>query len=271
MPSQPLYRHEYPAPLVKGVLLGRYKRFLADVRLEDGSVVTAHCVNTGRMEGLTLPGRTVYLSPADNPKRKLPYTWELVKVGKIMVGANTAIPNVLVGAMIRERVLPGLDDWSELVPEKRVGEKSRTDFWLQTPAGEHYVEVKNCHLVYPDRRGYFPDSVSARAAKHMGELAHLAGQGHRCTVLFTGQRADTEAIRPSDAHDPEYAVAARKAAEAGVVFRALRIRPTPKALVVEEEIPVELAPYDLAAPIKWREELRGEAPGWTASKPSPDG
>lgn len=267
MSATPLYRLPYPNPLLRGTLLGRYKRFSADVRLDDGTVVTAHCVNTGRMEGLTLPGRRVFISPANNPKRKLRYTWEIVEVDDVMVGANTAIPNTLVGAMLRDRVLPGLDDWTELVPERKVGEKSRTDFWLKTPKGEHFIEVKNCHLVYPDGHGYFPDSVSARAAKHMGELAELASKGHQCTVIFTGQRADTRAIRPSDAHDPDYAAAARLAARAGVDFRALRIRPTERELVVECEIPVDLEPYDLTDPRRWREELRAEAPGWTAQPP----
>ncbi|MCC5877518.1 MAG: DNA/RNA nuclease SfsA, partial [Candidatus Sumerlaeia bacterium] len=106
MPTpDPLYRFPYPTPLIQGVLLGRYKRFSADVRLGDGTVVTAHCVNTGRMEGLTLPGRTVYISPADNPKRKLRYTWEIVEVDGVLVGANTSIPNTLVGALLRDRIL----------------------------------------------------------------------------------------------------------------------------------------------------------------------
>lgn len=214
------------------------------------------------MEGLTLPGRTVWISPATNPKRKLRYTWEMVDVDGVMVGANTAMPNRLAGELLRRRLLPGLDDWTALEPEKKINARSRTDFLLTTPGGAHFVEVKNCHLVYPDRRGYFPDSVSARAARHMEELRQLVKEGHRATVLFTGQRADTGAIRPSDAHDPEYARAAREAAKAGVHFRALRIRPTPEALVVEKEIPVELEPYDLAGPRRWREQYRAEAPAW---------
>lgn len=257
-----LFSLPHERPLLRGTLAARVNRFVAEVRLDDGTTVQAHCVNTGRMEGLTLPGRTVWISPAGNPKRKLRYTWEMVEVNGVMVGANTAMPNRIVGELIARRLLPGLDDWSAFQPERKINATSRTDFLLTTPAGLHYVEVKNCHLVYPDGRGYFPDSVSARAVKHMEELRHLASEGHRATVIFTGQREDTQAIRPSDAHDPEYARAARAAAKAGVAFRALRIRPTPDALVVEKEIPVEIEPYALDAPRHWREQYRAEAPAW---------
>ncbi|MEM9191977.1 MAG: DNA/RNA nuclease SfsA, partial [Myxococcota bacterium] len=123
---------------------------------------------------------------------------------------------------------------------------SRIDFVLDRAEGPHFIEVKNCHLVYPDRRGYFPDSVSERAARHMSELAELARAGERASVIFTVQRPDARSIRPSDLHDPRFATEVRRAAEAGVRFTALAIRPTLTGYVVESPIPVDVRPYRFA-------------------------
>jgi sugar fermentation stimulation protein A len=266
----PLLVLPHRAPLVRGRLLGRYNRFLADVQLDDGRVVTAHCVNTGRMEGLTGRGSVVWLSPAPAGRaRRLAWTWEISEKDGVMVGTNTAQPNRIVGELLARRILPGLDDWQSMVAERRLDAHNRVDFWLEGAGRQTFIEVKNCHLVYPDGRGYFPDSVSTRAARHMGELAGLVAAGHRAVVIFTAQRADTVAMRPSDAHDPEYAAAARAAAAAGVEFRAVRIRPTPAALEVIDEIPVELEPYDVAAPADWRVEGRGTGPAWGTTAPPP--
>ncbi|MCB1056518.1 MAG: DNA/RNA nuclease SfsA, partial [Acidobacteria bacterium] len=141
-------------PLLEGRLRRRYKRFLADVELADGTIVTAHCVNTGAMEGLTEPGSRVWLSRADNPNRKLAFTWELVETGGLVYGANTGLPNRLVRQLLEEHRLPWLAHFDEIRPERRYGERSRVDFWLGGKRGELYLEVKNCHLLYPDGRAY---------------------------------------------------------------------------------------------------------------------
>lgn len=264
--TEPLLRLPYPTPLLPGTLIGRHNRFLADVRLDNGPRVTAHCVNTGRMEGLTLPGLRVWLSNDSSPTRKLQYTWQIAEVEGVRIGANTAIPNTLVGELLRQRRLHGFA-WDELVGEKRYGANSRIDYWLRKGSREHFVEVKNCHLTYPDGRGYFPDSVSTRASKHLEELASEVRKGHRATVIFTAQRMDTKSVRPSDVHDPEFAKAARAAAENGVRFMALLVEPTPLELIVHRRIPVDLKPYPLEKPRTWMEANRERGPAWLTRAP----
>ncbi|HJK92045.1 MAG TPA: DNA/RNA nuclease SfsA [Polyangiaceae bacterium LLY-WYZ-15_(1-7)] len=252
---------ELTGPLQTGRLVGRYDRFIAEVALDDGPRVRAHCVNPGRMEGLVRPGAKVWLSavPPESP-RKLRYTWELMEDGGRVVGTNTVVPNAIVGRLLAARVLPGLKRFAALRSEVRYGERSRADFLLEgkTP---HFVEVKNCHLVYPDGRGYFPDSVSERAAHHLEALSAEVRAGAKATVLFTVQRDDVVAVRPSELHDPRFAEAARAAKAAGVRFRAVRIRVTPEAYEVLDAIPVELRRVDVARLRPWREE-RLRWSGW---------
>jgi sugar fermentation stimulation protein A len=162
--------------------------------------------------------------------------------------------------------MPGMTAWKEMRPEFRINEHSRCDFWMREARGQHYVEVKNCHLVYPDRRGYFPDSVSDRAAKHLRELSELVAAGHKATVLFVVQRADARSVRPSDAHDPAFATAAREAQAAGVRFRALLVRPTVEALIVEKLIPADIKPYATTRTDRWRAQNRALAPAWETRK-----
>lgn len=241
----------HPRPLISGTLVRRYKRFLSDVRLSGGRVVTAHCVNPGAMEGLVRPGATVWLSEVDaDSKRKLRYTWELIEVDGGLVGANTLVSNRIVRALLETKPRGLAHD--ELRAEYPYGEGSRVDFWLRRGQKEHFVEVKNCHLVYPDGRGYFPDSRSERAARHLAELSQVVRAGHRATVLFTVQRPDVRAVRPSDVHDPAFAAAARAALAAGVHFRAVRIRPTLSGYTVEGAIPVDLRPYPTRRIEGWR-------------------
>jgi len=252
--APPLLRVPQPGPLLPGTLVSRYDRFLADVRLGDGRVVPVHCVNPGRMEGLVRPGARVWISraPPGRPRR-LAYTWELVEDGAgQLVGANTTVPNRLGRALLEARLLRGLGRWEELAAERATGGGSRVDFWLRRGQQETWVEVKNCHLVYPDGRGYFPDSVSVRATRHLAELTELVAAGHRSVVLFTVQRPDARAVRPSDAHDPTFAQAVRRAARAGVRFRAVRVRPTTAAYEILGTIPVDLRPYGVARRRAWR-------------------
>ena len=249
--------------LTTGRLVRRYKRFLADVELADGRVVTAHCANTGAMEGLTRPGSRVWLSYTDDPKRKLSWTWELAELERPdgsaqVIGAHTAAPNRLVGRLLEERRLGWLGDYDEVRPEKRYGERSRIDFWLRGAAGEVYVEVKNCHLTYPDGRAYFPDAVSQRAAKHLEELSAMVAAGHRSEVVFVCQTGPVEALRPSDVHDPAFAAAARAAHRAGVGFSALVVSHTPEEIRVEGTVPVDLDPYETREIARWREAARGK-------------
>ena len=253
----------WPAPLVEGTLLRRYHRFLSDVRLPSGELARAHCVNTGAMEGLVRPGARVWICPAAAPGRKLPFTWVSMELPDgIRVGVDTSLPNRLVGAMLEARRLRGLERHRGFAAEVGYGEEgSRVDFAVKTGRGERLLEVKNCHLVYPDGGAYFPDSVSERGAKHLRELAAVARGGGKASVLFVVQREDARFVRPSDAHDPVFSREARAAAAAGVRFEALRLRPTEAGVEVCGALPVDLEPYDPGGPRRWREEGRRWS-GW---------
>lgn len=251
----------WPAPLEAGRLVRRYHRFLADVALDDGREVTAHCVNSGAMEGLVRPGARVWVHRAADPSRKLAYTWCATELDGVRVGVDTILPNRLVRAMLDARALPRMGAYDAVRPEYPHVAGSRVDFRLTAPGLVHDVEVKNCHLVYPDRRGYFPDSVSVRATKHLQALAKERRRGVEATVLFVVQREDARCVRPSDTHDPAFGAAARKAAAAGVRFRALRATPTDEGLRVVGTIPVDLAAYNPSRQAGWRESLRPHS-GW---------
>ena len=226
----------------------RYERFIAEIRV-GRSIVRAHCVNTGRMEGMVVPGARVWLSEA--PGRRLPWTWELVELEGRLVGANTSLPNKLVGEVLRRGLLPGLDDASAVHAERVFGRGHRVDFLLERPSGAHYVEVKNCHLVYPDGCGYFPDSVSVRATAHVEALTRLVKKGISATVIFTLQRDDALMLRPSALHDPRFAVAMRRGVKAGLQVRAVRLVPTLEGIRFDGEVPVDVSGSDVARTRIW--------------------
>lgn len=265
----------WPCPLVAATFCARRDRFLADMVLESsGEAVEAHCVNPGRMEAFVVPGARCYLLPSANPKRRCRYTWELLEHtplesgAAVLCGTNTQRPNAIAAAVLEARALPGLSAHAEVHAEMSLPEGGRCDFCLIEPgtsshAARHWVEVKNCHMVYEDGWGYFPDSVSERAARHVRELGELALQGERATVLFVVQRADVRhGVRPSDHHDPEFARACREAGARGVEFRAIRAAPClDDGVRVEAEIPVDLAEYDVA-PIAAQCERNAPHTGW---------
>ena len=265
-----LFRVSHLRPLVPGHFVERWDRFIAEVRLDDGAVVRAHCVNPGRMEGLLVPGSRVWLTPAEpGTKRKLRYTWTLLEKGGALMGVDTTAPNRIIEAALRARALPGFRRWRAVHREVRQVDGSRVDFVLEG-SRPHFVEVKNCNVLYPDRRVYFPDTVSARAKRHVEHFAEMAGDGERTTVLFVVQRAERiRAIRPSRLHDPELAEACVAAAAAGVRFRALQVRPTLEAYEITRSLPVDLRPYDPEPHGVWRAEgLRFG--GWRSSRGKKD-
>lgn len=210
----------YPSPLVEARLLRRYKRFLSDMELDDGSVVTAHCANPGAMLGLTAPGSRTMLSCSDNPKRALPLSWELVEIGAPdrpqWVGINTSRPNALAEEALRAGIIPQLTGYDSLRREVRYGRASRIDILLEHPDRPPcYVEIKNVHLMRQPDLAEFPDCVTARGAKHLAELADMVAAGHRAVMLYVVQmRAD--AFRLATDLDPGYAAAWRVATAAGV-------------------------------------------------------
>lgn len=209
---------KFAAPLASGRLVKRYKRFLADVVLdENGSEVTAHCANPGSMLGLKEPGSRVWLSQSDNPKRKLKYSWEIIEADGALVGINTAHPNRLVEEAIEAGRIKALSGYETLRREVKYGKNSRIDILLEDGIGKKtYVEVKNVHLMRQAGLAEFPDSVTARGAKHLVELADMVAEGHGAAMVFLVQRPDCDRLSLASDIDPAYASAFAAAREAGV-------------------------------------------------------
>lgn len=207
----------FPDPLVRGRLLRRYKRFLADIELDGGEVVTAHCANPGSMLGLAEPGCEVWVSPARNPARKLRYSWELTGHNGALVGINTGWPNQLVAEAIAAAAVPELAGYATMRREVRYGRNSRIDILLEDPARPAcYVEVKNVHLSRSAGLAEFPDSVTARGAKHLEELGDAVEAGARAAMFYLVQRGDCAALGIAADIDPAYHKALDRARARGV-------------------------------------------------------
>lgn len=234
---------EFETPLLTGTLLRRYQRFLADVRLADGRVITAHTPNTGSMLGCAEPGSRVWLREVDNPKRKYRHAWELVEnAAGVMIGINTGVVNRLVSEAITSGVAAELQGYATLRQEVCYGsENSRIDLLLQgsgRPAC--YVEIKNVTAVEGTGTAFFPDAVSARGSKHLRELMQVVAQGGRGVICFCVQRGDAVAVRPADEIDPLYGRTLRAALAAGVEAVAYRATVSPQAVVLDTALPLRL-------------------------------
>jgi sugar fermentation stimulation protein A len=233
---------DFPAPLVPVTLLRRYKRFLADVVLEDGSELTAHCPNPGAMLGLNTPGLPAWLSVSDNPKRKLSHTLELLEADGGLVGINTLLPNRLVAEALEAGTIPELAGYASVRQEVKYGKASRVDFlledpargrcWLevkndpsnlmrdQNPVQRLWLEVKNCHLMRTKGLAEFPDCIAARASKHLTELENMVRSGDRAMILFVIQRNDCDTFSACSDLDPTFARRLREASDLGVEVMA---------------------------------------------------
>lgn len=224
-------------PLLPGTLVKRYKRFLADIVLEDGSTVTVHCPNSGSMKGCAAPGSRVFISRSSNPGRKYPFTWELVEADGFWAGINTALPNRLVRDAIESGTVVELHGYETIRPEVAYGEHSRVDLLLESPHQRCFVEVKNVTLV-ENGLALFPDAVTLRGQKHLNELMRVVREGDRGVIFFTVQRGDGKSLSPADAIDPEYGRLLRLAMENGVEALAYRALVTPQEIVLTERLPV---------------------------------
>ena len=229
----------FPAPLTEARLIRRYKRFLADVEMPDGGIVTVHCANPGAMTGLSDPGMRVLLSRSDSKTRKLAHSWELVEADGGLVGINTAHPNRLVEEALAAGAIPELSGYETVRREVNYGRNSRIDFLL-TAAGrpDAYVEIKNVHLSRTPGLAEFPDSPTARGTKHLGELADMAAAGHRAVMFYLIQRGDCSAFRLAGDVDPAYTAAFAKARAAGVEMIAYGCRLSPQEIAVAGRIPI---------------------------------
>jgi len=227
-----------PAPLFPGILRRRYQRFLAEVELDDGRIVTAHTPNTGSMLQCAVPGHRVLISRADNPRRKLPWTLELIEVAGHWVDTHTQRSNRIVEEGLRGGRVPGLAGY-QVTPEYPIG-ASRIDFLLEKPGERVLVEVKNVTLCSIPCVAAFPDAVTTRGQKHLRELLTARRQGYRAVIFFLVQRGEAEAFTPADAIDPVYGRLLREAVAGGVEILAWRTVVTPAANRLGDCLPVRL-------------------------------
>lgn len=241
---------QFDRPLLEARLARRYKRFFADVELEDGTVVVSHCPNPGSMKNCRPDGARVWVSRNDDPRRKLRYTWELVEVERTLVCVNTARPNTVVAEALAAGRIPELSGYDSVRPEVAYGERSRVDFLLERKGdggneGEGdrcWVEVKSVTLGIGRGISAFPDSVTARGTRHLRELMAMAAAGDRAVLLFCAGRADTRVVRPADDIDPLYGQTLREAASAGVEILAYRCDISPEGITLANRVPVDLDP-----------------------------
>jgi sugar fermentation stimulation protein A len=236
----------FQSPLIEGRLLQRYKRFLADVELEDGKCVTAHCANPGSMLGLCEPGSRVWLSRSEKISRKLAYSWELIEIdmgrGPFLVGINTSAPNGAVAAAIRANLIPPLSGYDTLRREVRYGNGCRIDILLEADGRPPcYVEVKNAHLMRRAGLAEFPDCVTARGTRHLAALADVATAGARAVMLYLVQRGDAGAFALAADLDPAYAKAFADARLCGVEAHAFACTLTMEGLMQPRAIPIVAA------------------------------
>ncbi|WP_264211326.1 DNA/RNA nuclease SfsA [Leisingera thetidis] len=222
----------FETPLIPAVLIRRYKRFLADCRLEDGQEVTAHCANPGSMMGLAEPGMKIWLEPNDDPRKKLKYGWRLVEhAGGHFTGVDTSVPNRALRAALEAGEIAELAAYKTVRPEVKYGGNSRIDFLLsQDGLPDCYVEVKSVTLSRRPGLAEFPDSVTARGTKHLGELAAMAAQGHRAMMLYLVQRTDCDRFQLAADIDPAYSQAFASARAAGVERLVLGTRISPQGV-----------------------------------------
>jgi sugar fermentation stimulation protein A len=229
-------------PLIRGRLIRRYKRFLADVRLDDGTTVTAHCPNSGSMLGCCQPGRPVYLSLHDNPARKLKYTWELIEMPTSLVGVNTLIPNRLVADAVRRGRIPELAGYTDVVAEVKIDAHTRLDAKASgNNLKDCYIEVKNCTLV-EEGHAMFPDARTARGEKHLRTLDNLRRGGFRAVLFFVVQRSDAEYFTPAEHIDPAYARTLHKVAAAGVEILVYEAIPDTVGIALHRPLGLRLTP-----------------------------
>lgn len=229
---------EFGDKLIGGKLIRRYKRFLADVRLGDGTEVTAHCTNSGSMKGCLEEGADVMLSPVDDPKRKTRYTWEMIRIGGNWVGINTSHPNALAFEWISDGLIPGLEGLTGLRREVKWGD-SRFDLHAADGDRECFVEVKNVTLREGDR-ALFPDAVTERGRKHLLTLARLKKSGLRAVMLYVVQRMDVSLFAPARDIDPAYASALEEVVRQGVEIIAVQAKVSPEHITFHRTLPVEL-------------------------------
>ncbi|MBO9478581.1 DNA/RNA nuclease SfsA [Shimia sp. R11_0] len=231
----------FQTPLIPAELKRRYKRFLADAILTDGTEITAHCANPGSMMGLAIPGNRIWLEPNDDPKKKLKFGWRLVEhTGGHFTGVDTSVPNRALKAALQNKEIAEFSAYDGIRPEVKYGTNSRIDFLLTAPdKPDHYVEVKSVTLSRKNGLAEFPDSVTARGAKHLAELSEMKAQGHDATMFYLVQRTDAERVSLAADIDPTYVAAFHAARKAGVEVLAYSCVISPQAITIGARLPFE--------------------------------
>jgi sugar fermentation stimulation protein A len=225
---------KFETTLVPGKLIRRYKRFLADVELEDGSIVVAHCTNSGSMISCIEEGARVYLSPASDPKRKTRFTWEMIEINGSWVGINTNIPNRLVYEAVRDGKIKQLQGYTKVKREVKF-EDSRFDVYAENDKEQCFIEVKNVTMKVGDA-ALFPDAVTTRGRKHLETLIRVKKQGLRAVMVYVIQRMDVRYFAPARHIDPAYAESLEKAMAAGVEVIALQAKVQPEGIKLVGEL-----------------------------------
>jgi len=227
-------------PLLTGTLIQRYKRFMADVKLRNGHVVTVFCPNSGSMKGCSEPGRTVYLSRSENTARRLRYTWEMIEMPSSLVGVNTIVPNRLVKESILQGSLEPFTGYERVRSEVPYGQNSRIDLLLEGPGSRRcFIEIKNCTLV-ENGVAYFPDAVTSRGLKHLVEQQNEVNRGHRAVIFYLIQRMDADFFEPADCIDPAYGKELRTAVRNGVELFAYDVKLTLESISLDRRVPHRL-------------------------------
>jgi sugar fermentation stimulation protein A len=226
--------------LSRGTLIRRYKRFLAEVELPTGEILTIHCPNSGAMLTCSAPGSPAYFSRSDNQRRRYPHTLEMVHNGVTWIGVNTMRTNALVAEALENGVIDELGHFDSMMREIKTSPGTRLDLMLSSEKIRTYIEVKNCTLVR-DGRALFPDAVTSRGTKHLAELMRLRKEGNEAAVIFLIQRDDAQSFAPAADIDPTYADSLAAATAAGVRIIAYTARVTPEEITVQAAVPVIIA------------------------------
>ncbi len=229
---------KFDQQLVHGTLIKRYKRFLADVKLDDGSVVVAHCTNSGSMKSCLEDGAEVYLTPANDPNRKTKFTWEMIKINGDWVGINTSNPNRLVFDAVVKQEIDGLKGYSKVQREVKFGD-SRFDIYAENETEKCFIEVKNVTLK-EGNYALFPDAVTTRGQKHLRTLMEVKSAGIRAVMFYVVQRSDVDIFAPAKDIDPDYALSLKMAVNAGVEVFVVRAKVSPKEIKLTDKLPVEI-------------------------------